>query len=253
MRKHFIILFLLLRSTLALAAPANVQHKLGPDVGNVGDTSVSITFTGAVASGNAVTGGLTYANAAGDKFTGIDDDKGNTYTIRSKFFDVTNTQFNLLFYLENITNAPTTITAHFSSGVAFRRMTAAEWSGVATVSAIDGSTGQETTGSTSTDAQSSGNITTVANGDVIYSTFGDSTGAGASWTQGTGFTSLDIAAGSDAIPMGHEYLIQSSAGSIAGTWTQSVSGVADVMVLALKSAGGGGPSCGRAPALHAGC
>lgn len=215
-----------------------VQHAISPEGTGPTGTTVALSFGVAVTSGNAVVGTLTYSQGTGgaDNFTTLQDDKGNSYTpLVGHFFDSTNTQYCSMFHLENITNGPITLTASFSPGVGFRAMAMAEFSGVATSSAFDGATGQLSGNSTATDAVTSGNITTTANGDLVYSSYYDEAVAGATFTQGTNYTLLDKTTGS-SFPFGHEYQIQSSSGAIAGTWTQSVSGGADALVVALKAA-----------------
>lgn len=237
-----IALCLFIGISSAYAVIANVQHAVSPDNGSATGTSLALSFGAAVTSGDHVIGSLTYSQTGGtDNLTSITDDKGNTYTVVSKILDAGNSQYFLLFYRENITNAPTTITANFSPTTAWRRMTLSEFSGLQSSSSTDGSTTKTTTGNTGTDAQSSGNITTTANGDLIYGAFVDANGTGDPWSAGTGFTGLDISSSAN-LPMGHEWRVQSSSGSIAGTFTQGASSASDVGVIAFKAAGGAAPT-----------
>jgi hypothetical protein len=242
------IFALLLSATSSFAVIANVQHAISTDGVTGVIPSKSVSFGAAVTSGNAYVGTATYSqNSGADCFASLVDDKGNAPTVVAKLSDTAATQFVLLFHIENVTNGPTTVTISFTTtacgtggGAAFVSLAIAEFSGVATTSAIDGSTSQVFAGSTTTNAVTSGNITTTANGDLIYSAFYDENVGGATFTAGTGFTALDINPSSGTFPFGHEWQVQSTAGSIAGTWTQSISGSTDVLVLALKAAGGGG-------------
>lgn len=226
----------------ARAAVVNVQHVVNTDGGaGVTGSSFSVAFSSTVGSGNLVVGALTYANNLGDKLTSVTDDKGNSYTIVSKIFDSVNSQYNAIFYLGNVTNAPKTITANYSASTQnWVRITLAEFSGVVTTSPLDVTTSQMSPGSTSTDGLSSGSVTTTAAGDLIYGAFFDNQGAATVLSSGTGFTTLDNSNTAN-LPCAHEFLVQGSAGVQAATFTESASSSGATLVAAFKATAGGGP------------
>src|SRR5258708_2533648 len=98
--------------------------------GPTNHTTVAATFSGAVGSGNFVVGHVTSDTSSGQALTGVSDDKGNIYTIGLVNSITADTQYHATFYLWNITNAPTIITATFSPGAQFQDIEIAEYSGV---------------------------------------------------------------------------------------------------------------------------
>jgi hypothetical protein len=217
----------------------NVQHNLGAD----GSTAQAITvvLTGSVvASGNLVVGSVQWGTGAGETLVSVTDDKLNTYNISSNVNDATATQAQALFWLPNVTNGPSTITATFSSVVtSFRRILWDEFSGVAT-SPLDGTTGQVLAGTLTANGMTSGNISTTANGDLVWGAATDTFGAGATWSAGTGFTLLDAGSPANNAPMYSEWQVQSSSGSIAATFTQTgTASESIVAVIAFKASASG--------------
>lgn len=212
-----------------------VQHNLGAD--GTAATSATVALTGtAITAGNTVVGAVQWGNNPPQTLLSIQDDKGNSYTVADSINDASG-QTEATFYLFNVpAGGPSTITATFSAATNFRRILWDEFSGVATASPVDGHVANINTGSTSTDAITSTNITTTANGDLIWSAYFDNFG-GVTWTQGTGFAILDQGTAADNCNMGSEWLTQSTAGAIAGTWTQGTAGSAVAGVIALKAAG----------------
>lgn len=94
---------------------------------------------------------------------------------------------------------------------------------------------QDPTG-TATDGITSTAATTTTNGQYIFA----ATHHGSLPTTGTGFTT---GATLDASSKGlSEYQVQSSAGSIAGTFTASSDGIGSTWMATFKAAGGGGSS-----------
>lgn len=247
--KRFLLasLALLFSANVAFATPANVSHTLGADgAGSPGGNGSNIVLTfPAAPSGSLVVGAVQRAHTGSITAIGsITDDKGNTYNIADDTDQTTDGQTQATFWLNNVTNGPSTITVTFPGGagvVTFRRMLIDVFSGVDTSGTpTDGHTAQQNAGSTSTNAQTSGSITTAVNGDLIWTAFSDSEGAGATWSAGTGFTILDNGTSADNDPMGSAWQVQSTAGSIAGTFTENVSSRSVVGVIAFKAAGGGG-------------
>src|SRR5690349_14135137 len=121
---------------------SRVQGAVSAGSTGTGANGVSVTLSAAVGNGNSVVGIVTWDYSSGATIS-ITDDKGNTYTQVDTVSDPPFTQRVLSFYLTNITNAPTTITANFSTSTAWSRILVDEYSGIAATSAIDGHTGAQ--------------------------------------------------------------------------------------------------------------
>src|SRR6185437_15512839 len=109
---------------------------------NASAASCSATFGAAVGSGHLIAGFAFWPEAGGTTLllSSISDDKGNTYTIVDKVSATpigTNRDF-ASFYCANVTNAPTVIMANFSPSTNLIAILVDEYSGVATVSPLDG-------------------------------------------------------------------------------------------------------------------
>jgi hypothetical protein len=209
-----------------------VQGATSANINTTSSTSIGATLSNTVGSGNAVMGAVTWgANSAA--LTSVTDDKGNSYTVVNNSYDSSHVQSFATFYRLNITNAPVTITANFGSSVAWRNIIVDEFSGIATSSALDGNAmNLQSTTSNVTDMMTSTNITTTANGDLIYGVNG-STGAGTVTSVGTGYTAAAVSA--DTYYRA-EYKVQTSAGSIAATFTHTGTNSVLTGIMAFKHA-----------------
>ena len=216
------------------------------NTGGGGGTTLALAFPASVTSGNLVRGCVTWGSDATGSITlsSVTDDKGNAY-FKSSLIDTTVSQGFATFWLGNITNAPKTITATFSATNTFQGMNIEEWSGVAALSdPSDGHTGQiqSSVSSTAADAITSGTITTTQNGDLIGADTMDDGGVIPS--AGTGFTlqESDNASGA-GVSQASESMTQTTAGAVAGTFTQATANHPWVtFVIAFKAAGGGAAS-----------
>ena len=112
-----------------------------------------------------------------------------------------------------------------------------EWTGLASGNCVDvySLTNYAVAGSGS-DNLTSGAAVTTADGDLIYGFESDTNGSGAA-SPGTGFTKLF----GTYVPM-DEYRIQSSAGSIAATWTAASGEHYGAVMIAFKAASAPSPS-----------
>lgn len=242
---------------LALKAPASdpqlIQHIDINATANTPHTSGSLGA--AVTSGNCVTGVLNYgANTA---VTSVTDDKGNSYNFY-RVQDAGNGQDTVVFWLGNITNAPTTITVNGpSSTVGFSHMELQEWSGVARISdPNDGFIGQlQTTPGASADACVSTSITTTADGDLIICFSGGS--AANVGIIGTGFTSIDNSVGASGVLQSTAWATQATHGSIQGTYTANAASgsshaITIILALATSISGSAGSSSGSGAAASSG-
>lgn len=223
------------------------QHILGADGTTSNSASFNQAFGGAVSSGGFVVGAV-YMHASngvsGVNVTSVSDDKNSSafYTILTSAAPTNDTSGRfLIFYGGPFTNGPTTITATVTggSGLGQRwRIALAEFAGVQ--NAADGNTiAAQATPGTGTDAITSGTISPATDGDLIYSALMFNGTDPTTIAHGTNFNTADItgAPSTDAVPMAHEYLVQSAHASIAGTWTQTGAGTVTVTgVVALKAA-----------------
>lgn len=200
-----------------------------------------ITATGSVVgAGNTVVGTVSWDSLGGTTLLSVKDDKLNTYTIKDTVVDSVNNQSNASFILGNITNGPNALTATTNSANvngAFLTIIWDEYSGASAVSdPSDGHTGQkQATPGTGTDAVTSGNVTTTVNGDLIYGgTYNTSTGTLAS--AGSGFASRT--SDTSGAPGITEDKTQTTAGSVASTFTINPSAACVTFIIAIKPSSG---------------
>lgn len=208
-------------------------------------TAVPLTIS-AVGFGNAV-GGIVYWLSASDLLTSVTDDQGNTYTIVDKRLNIQGNGFSAAsFYLGNITNAPTVITANLSgAGAGNRGIAIREASGAAAASPLDKNVSNDQGGpGTGTDAVTSTAQTTTTNGQYIFGGVCDSFDwhVDGWWNAGTNFLARNGAGSAAKYPISTEYRIQAAQGSIAATFTQVSAGGSDpaTFLLTFKAAAGGG-------------
>lgn len=211
--------------------PARVQGNSQQN-GSTSSTTVVVTLPAPVTSGNAVILSVgTTGNVPANVLT-VADDKGNTYTAGNAAQNGSLGYSFGTYYLSNITNAPQTITVTFNLSFAFTTMLVEEFSGILAASPVDGGTAvNQNIGTAGANAITTGNITTTAAGDLIYASTVSIDGLGSTLTAGTGYT----AGISLSIDFKTEYQVQSSAGSIAGTFGFTGSGGNYInAILALK-------------------
>jgi hypothetical protein len=222
-------------------AIARVQGQTATSSGAGAGTTYSVTFSGAVGSGNAVCGVVSWDDVGGTNLNSVTDNQGNTYNLESLVVVTADNQRTQAFSRTNIVNAPTVVTANFSASVAYRAMVADEFSGTSTGSsderdgAAHGGQYQASAG-TGTDAVSSGTFTTSTNGDLIYGTSMALNNA----TVGTGFT-LGGAISVTDYALQTEWREQTTAGSgTAATFTQGTADARGTHMIAIKPVSGGG-------------
>lgn len=143
-----------------------------------------------------------------------------------------------MFYAMNVTGGTVTLTASFSAATDETRFVIHEASGLALTGALDqslmfyqGSTG------TITDGASTGNVTTTEAGEYIYGSF--SAVFGSVGAPGTGYTGRIT-----GLTATSETQIQTSAGSIAATFTSGADDGAlmGIMTFKVPAAAGGQPT-----------
>lgn len=205
---------------------AHVQGMVGASGPSSGVTTVTATFSAAVGSGNAVVG---VAICLGSQvLSGVTDDKGNTYTIID---NASGAHAFSTFWRGNITNGPTTITATFTASTGYPQIIMDEYSGVVS---MDGHKALYAGTVSGTDGLSTGNFTTTKNGDVIWGAAYNAAGT-TNISSGTGFTQREQDPVSGNWSLVSEDKTQTTAGSVAVTFTPGGSMTAGVVGVALAN------------------
>jgi hypothetical protein len=189
--------------------------------------SIANVYGGGVLAGsNQVTGFISWFNGttgATSNLTSVTDDGGtggSTYTIIDTV-TIGGGLFAASFYTPLIHAGATTITAHFSdANPGFFRMFTQTYAGGYSLIGINAHNAQVQVGpATSTDAITSNTATTTLNGCMIVGCTICTTTATA-MSVGTGFTQRDaLVNGGDSDNQKIEDLLQTTAGSIAATFT----------------------------------
>jgi len=188
----------------------------------VGETTVAVTLTNPVGSGNLVCGIVQFGASAGS-LTSVTDDKGNTYTLQRTITDSTNNNKLVSFWRANITNGPITVTANLGGYYLYRAMAIHEVSGIVAASALDVETGQlQTNPGTGTNGCTSGNVLTTVNGDYVFGAVVNISQLRAipHWNAGTGFGKREEKGSTSLADICTEDLVQGSSGLVAATFTQ---------------------------------
>lgn len=226
------------------------QTKSGTDDA-FGTTLAAAAFTSNNTAGNclcvAVSWGLTDVSGNAG-FTVTDNASGgsNTYTRALSTWDGTNAQGLAIFYALNLKGTEKlTCTANFAStNVSYRRIIVCEYSGVATSSAADGTSGiHVANGSTSANAivsTSGSDPTTSVSGDLLFGAVMDDAGT-TSITAGTNFTERNSVNSED---LEIEDRVLAGTGTVVATWTFGAAHRYLAGCIALKPAAGGGPYTG---------
>lgn len=179
------------------------------------------TFGAPVGVGNCVVGTVFYGGAI-TGIVSIKDDKGNNYNVIDTSSDATAVNACTTFVLGNILNGPTTVT-FTGTGSDEIAIWLDEYSGVAPLSnPVDGAAHKLvnlSVAATTANAITSGTVTPVTNGCLIYGTAINETTA-LTAVAGTGFT---IRQSQTAVvaPIYTEDQTQAARAAIAGTFTQS--------------------------------
>lgn len=193
----------------AWGAPAHVQSP-----------SAATAFSGttiALAYGSNVTAGsllvcYIYANHG---ISGVADSRSQTFSSAVNVTDGA-TYSLAIFYYANTTAGADTVTVTFAGAITYASLQCSEYSGVATSSPLDQTaSNNQTDPGTATNAITSGNVTTTTDGQLIVGwTSALVVGVG-TVSAGTGYTGRTNVFG-DTL---HEDQVQTSAGSIAATFT----------------------------------
>lgn len=216
-------------ATTSTATIAFVQSTSTPNY--LGVSSPSLTFPANTTAGDAIIVGGEWGNTAGA--VSCSDNKGDTFVAPASLdiFDPTSgaVQGMALCYALNIAGGATTVTVTLPTN-SYTAMSIQEYSGIATSSALDvSSVNNTTTVITASNDATSNASTTTKNGDLIFGGFTLSNGSASGISAGTGFIMREN--DFSGAGMATEDQIQSTAGSIAGTWSLGTTGVEYVALM----------------------
>src|SRR6266446_5781192 len=200
--------------------------------GDVVASPITCTFGSNIGAGHMTVFGMYVSNGAGASISG----DGDTYVQVGSTQAISGGATLLFFYVTNTTGGSATITASFTS-ISFGSIIGEEYSGQLTSGALD----QNTFGSCTvscTSPSSSGNVTTTANGELVFGYHWDNVGGQAA---GSGFTQRT----SDATGVDEdltEDLVQGTAGTTSATASYTGGGDWGIFVATFKPATGAGGS-----------
>lgn len=196
-------------------------------------TTIAQSFRGNTTGGNMIVAAVSWDTTGGAGTLTCSDNLGDTYTTVNTWNDATNTQALAICYAPNIAGGATTVTATLSATHVTRRLVITEYSGVATSSPVDVSTGVGGgTGTTTANATTSGSTTPTTDGDLIFGAVMDTAGTNAA-VQGAGFNMRNFTNLKDLVT---EDLLQNTAASTAATWTFGTAHRYNAAVVAFKPA-----------------
>lgn len=246
-RVALLLVGLCLSSSPAAAAWAHVQSTINtPNAAAAG--TVAQAFASDVTSGSLLVATVSWYSAGGETITGAADGKSQTWVKAGSTRTVSSVGGNWSVEVWYFANAAATsgagertVTATFSAATAtYRGIAIGEYSGIATSSPLDQTTGKaQVDVGTTTDATTSDPVTTTANNELIYSgsLVAQISGAQAG---GTSFTRRTSATDGAFSYLATEDRNLASAGSVAGTWTAAGAGDdAATIVATFKEPGAG--------------
>lgn len=207
-----------------------VQHG-SADNGGAATGSVVIALSG-VTNGDLLTCSLTYGNNGGTSLSVSDSLNGAWAVANAAHYNSNIIQTTGQFYFANSKGGTVKITGEPASAGTWGAMNCQEWSGAATSSPMD----QVNSADGTTANPSSGGVTTTASGELVLADLENGIGPSA----GSGFLLISSTPNTG---LSTEYLIQSSAGSAAATWTLPATGwSAQVATFKAATGGSGSPS-----------
>ena len=214
-------------------------------------TTVAVTFGSNVTAGNLIALFVVF-NSGANIIDTVADSLGNTYVLADTAVGFAGDS-HATYYAKNITGGACTVTVTLTASVGYRSLVVHEASGLDTTAPLDQHViNTQTTPGTGANAVTSGSVTTTTDGQYIFgATHVNNVGAGVTVTPGTGLTGREsIDGGADSAPLESEDLIQTSAGAIAATFTQSVDNNVTTAIMTFKAAGGGATAWGPLLALQ---
>jgi hypothetical protein len=213
-------------------AITHVNGVIGADGSATGATSgTAPSFT--ASAGNLVCGGVTFSNAT-NVLTSVKI--GSLIaTLGTAINNTNNATFLVPYHFPGsiLTGGAAVITAAFSAAVTYIRIIGDEFAGVQVSSPLDQATGQYQPAPSG--GPSSGNVTPLHNGELIYGIVDDGSQGGGTWTAGSGFTLLEQNASGNAVTMASEWRVQATAAAIAATFTESFGNTTDSFETAIMT------------------
>jgi phosphatidylinositol-3-phosphatase len=171
----------------------------------------------------------------------ISDSQGNSYSMATNGNNTTLQQGLAVFYAPNVKGGADTVTLGVSVPASYLRLNVQEYTGAAITNPVDGTAQNiDTKGSSAVNGVTSGNGVTTLNGDLIFGAVMGDSGNNTTVTAGTGATQRLVAHNGADDPLASEDLIQTSAGSVAATFTFSIAGSYQAHMVAFKQAAPGG-------------
>jgi hypothetical protein len=232
-------LFVFVWCSSAWAAPAHVQSPT-PVTASSG-TTIAIPFASNVTAGGLLVCYI-YANHG---ISTVADSRSQTFTAAVNVTD--NATYSLaIFYYANTTAGADTVTVTFAGAITYASLQCSEYSGVATSSPLDKfASNSQTDPGTGANAVTSGSVTTVTDGQLIVGWSTALIVGTETISAGTGFSGRTNVFG-DTL---HEDQVQSTAGAIAATFTNSLATADNITLIATFQASAPAPSCKGSLAL----
>src|SRR5438094_2281593 len=225
-----------LTNTASVAANIVLVQHIGKDAGTT--TTSTLAFASPSTAGNfisvAIRGGLSNAQVFS-----VSDSNANTYKKAAQIGFTGSAVTSAIYYAENIKAGANTITVTMAVSGPLR-FAISEYSGVATSSSLDA----VATGTNTSTAAGSGNLTTTVNGDVLLATV--ATADSETFTAGTGYTVRDVVPAPPNAKMITADQVQTAAGTTSASATLSTSSAWGAVLASFKPANGAG---GSAPTI----
>ena len=229
----------------AVPAWSAAAHVRTATPGLYADTATATaTFSGSTSAGGLIVVGVIVTDGA--TVIGTPTDTAlNTYTAIGAADLIGGATRSRLFYAKNVTGGTNIAVTAVLVGTAYGSIIAHEASGLDTTAPLDQEAqNAQTAVATTTNAVTSSADTTTANGEYIFGMTTDETFGNPTQTSGTGFTTGSNSSNDNGVVASSEYQVQTSAGSIAATFTHSVVGDTVTLMATFKAAGGAaGTNC----------
>jgi hypothetical protein len=212
----------------------HTQGIIGVDGTATAVSSRTATFGAGVTAGNLVAGFVAYHHAT-NLLTSVTLG-ALTATLGTAINNTNNACWLTPFYFPGsiVTGTQTVLTANFSTASAYVRIIGDEFSGVQTSAPLDKATGQFLLSPAG--GPSSGSVTPLQDGELIYGMVDDGSQGGGTWTKGAAFTAiLEQNASGNSVTMASEWLVQTTAAAIAATFTESVGNTTDAFEIAIMT------------------
>ncbi|MGH7196419.1 MAG: fibronectin type III domain-containing protein [Candidatus Saccharimonadales bacterium] len=191
---------------------AHIQNAAATSIGTSSAATISQAFDTPNTIGNTIVVAFSWGSNANPTCS---DTQGNVYAIATRQYDSTKNQSLAVCYATNVKASANTVTVSFSASAKYHRLVIHEYSGIDTANPVDVTSMNNAVGTTGTDAITSGNATTTANGALIFGAIMDDTGT-TDITAGTGFTYRNSVNNEDLFT---QDMVQPTAGQVASTNT----------------------------------